>query len=110
VDEREFARSMTEHANAHQLHMRGMSDEAATAYVCKIVADNELVIGVWQEPAGAVRRRHPSDQRASAACRGGRSPRRPEHAVGAVPCADREQAVAAERVFATSPTRGHAVH
>jgi hypothetical protein len=40
VDEREFARSMTEHANLRQAYMRGMSDEAAKVYVRKIVADN----------------------------------------------------------------------
>jgi hypothetical protein len=36
VDEREFARSMTKHANAHQAYMRGMSDEAVRKMVANM--------------------------------------------------------------------------
>jgi hypothetical protein len=80
-----------------------MSDEAAKAYVRKIVADNDLVIGVWREPAARFGVGiHPIKGRRllveAVAVHASLNVR-----LGAVPCVDREQAVAAERVFGNKP-------
>ena len=96
---RELVRLMTERANAHQDAMRGMSDKAATKYVREIVADNDVVFGVWQEPAapyGVGIRPIKGRQWLEAITTSGV----PEMLrLNAVPCAEEAQAVAAEQVF-----------
>src|ERR1700683_4002040 len=49
-DHADFARVMIALANRRQLAMCGMSRRAAFRYVETIVADAEVVIGVWQDP------------------------------------------------------------
>jgi hypothetical protein len=54
-DHADFTRMMIELANQRQLAMRGMSKHAAFRYLKTIVADAEVVIGIWQdasEPSG----------------------------------------------------------
>ena len=50
-DQADFTRMMIALANQRQLAMRGMSKRAAFHYVETIVADAEVVIGVWQDPS-----------------------------------------------------------
>ena len=50
-DQADFTRMMIALANQRQLAMRGMSKRAAFRYVETIVADAEVVIGVWQDPS-----------------------------------------------------------
>ena len=49
-DHADFTRMMIALANQRQLAMCGMSRRAAFRYVETIVADAEVVIGVWQDP------------------------------------------------------------
>jgi hypothetical protein len=95
----ELIRFMTEHANAHQDAMRGMSEKAAMKYVREIVADNDVVFGVWQEsaaPYGVGIRPIKGRQWLEAITTSGV----PETLrLNAVPYAEEAQAVAAEQVF-----------
>ena len=51
-DQADFTRMMIALANQRQLAMRGMSKRVAFHYVETIIADAEVVIGVWQDPSG----------------------------------------------------------
>jgi hypothetical protein len=85
--------------------MLGVSDEAAFAYISKIAADNDVVIGVWQEPAAPYRAGiHPiKGRRRLQAIVASRSPG--EHMrLMAVPCVGRDWAVAAEQVLDDKPS------
>lgn len=95
----DFTRMMIELANRRRLAMRGMSKRAAFRYLETIVADAEVVIGIWQdasEPHSVGLHVikglwHLMTNTASG------EPARVR--VDAVPCIDREQAVAAGQRF-----------
>jgi hypothetical protein len=102
-DHADFTRMMIALANQRQLAMCGMSRRAAFRYVESIVADAEVVIGVWQDP------REPNGvglhvikglRHLMTAAASGEPAR---VSVEAVPCIDREQAVAAEQRFGDKP-------
>jgi hypothetical protein len=99
MNEADFTRLMTERANAHRDAMRGMSEQAAMKYVRQIIADNDVVVGVWQEPTARYKvgihvikgRQRLEAIMAARVAERLRS--------DAVPCIELEQAVAAEQVF-----------
>jgi hypothetical protein len=98
-----FTRIMIELANLRQLAMREMSRRAADLYVETIVADADVVIGIWEdarEPSGVGLHVIKGLRHLMTATAGG------EPAgvhVDAVPCTDREQAVTAEQRFGDKP-------
>jgi hypothetical protein len=47
----EFVRRVKACANAHQGAMRGMPADTAFKYIGQIVADNDVVFGVFPDPA-----------------------------------------------------------
>jgi hypothetical protein len=102
-DQADFTRMMIALANQRQLAMRGMSKRAAFHYVETIVADAEVVIGVWQDPSepnGVGLHVIKGLRQVMTATASGEPPR---VRVDAVPCIDREQAVAAEQRFGDKP-------
>jgi hypothetical protein len=58
----DFTRMMIELANRRRLAMRGMSKRAAFRYLETIVADAEVVIGIWQDVSEPQQRRPACDQ------------------------------------------------
>jgi hypothetical protein len=102
-DHADFTRMMIELANRRQLAMRGMSNHAAFRYVAAIVADAEVVIGIWQdrsEPNGVGLHVIKGLRHLMTATATGEPAR---VLVDAVPCIDREQAVAAEQQLGDKP-------
>ena len=98
-DQADFTRMMIALANQRQLAMRGMSKRAAFRYVETIVADAEVVIGVWQDPSepnGVGLHVIKGLWHLITATASSEPPR---VRVDAVPYIDREQAVAAEQRF-----------
>jgi len=102
-DQADFTRMMIALANQRQLAMRGMTKRAAFRYIETIVADAEVVIGLWQDPS------EPNSvglhvikglRHLMTAAASGEPPR---VRVDAVPYIDREQAVAAEQRFRNKP-------
>jgi hypothetical protein len=99
----DFTRMMIELANRRRLAMRGMSKRAAFRYLETIVADAEVGIGIWQDASepNSVGLHvikglwHLMTNTASG------EPARVR--VDAVPCIDREQAVAAGQRFGDKP-------
>ena len=90
-------------ANQRQLAIRGMSKRAAFRYVETIVADAEVVIGVWQDPSepNGVGLHVIKGLRHLMSATVSVEP--PRVRVDAVPCVDRDQAVAAEQRFDDKP-------
>ena len=99
-DHADFTCMMIELANQRQLAMRGMSRRAAFRYVETIIADAEFVIGVWQDPSGVGLHVIKGLRHLMTATANGEPAR---VSVEAVPCTDREQAVAAEQRFGDKP-------
>ena len=102
-DQADFTRMMIALANQRQLAMRGMSKRAAFHYVETIVADAEVVIGVWQDPSepnGVGLHVIKGLRHLMTATASGEPPR---VRVDAVPYTDREQALAAEQRFGDKP-------
>jgi hypothetical protein len=98
----DFIESATKIANAHQGAMRGMNGSAALEYVRKVIADNDIVTGIWQEPTaphGVGIRTIKGQRWLQAIVASGASEKL---RVSAIPCVDEEQAVAAERMFGDS--------
>ena len=102
-DQADFTRMMIALANQRQLAMRGMTKRAAFRYIETLVADAEVVIGLWQDPS------EPNSvglhvikglRHLMTAAASGEPPR---VRVDAVPCIDRDQAVAAEQRFGDKP-------
>jgi hypothetical protein len=102
-DHADFTCMMIELANQRQLAMRGMSRRAAFRYVETIVADAEVVIGVWQDPSepNGVGLHVIKGLRHLMTATASGEPARVS--VEALPCIDREQAVAAEQRFGDKP-------
>jgi hypothetical protein len=94
-----FVQWMTARVNAHQDAMRSMSPDAAFNYICRIVFDNDVAIGVFPDPT------QPNDiglypikgGRHLEALRVGDIP--DDLHCDVVPCAELGQAIAAERLF-----------
>jgi hypothetical protein len=102
-DHADFTRMMIELTNQRRLAMRGMSNHAAFRYIETIVADAEVVIGIWQdrsEPDGVGLHVIKGLQHLLTATASGEPAR---VRVDAVPCIDREQALAAEQQFGDKP-------
>ena len=102
-DQADFTRMMIALANQRQLAIRGMSKRTAFRYVETIVADAEVVIGVWQDPSepnGVGLHVIKGLWHLITATASSEPPR---VRVDAVPYIDREQAVAAEQRFRNKP-------
>jgi hypothetical protein len=92
-------RRITARANAHQDAMRGMPPDAALKYIGQIVADNDVVIAVFPDPAEphGVGFYPIKGRQQLEALRAGRIPERLHCDV--VPCAELEHAIATEQRF-----------
>jgi hypothetical protein len=95
----DFVRLITARANAHQYAMRGMTPDAAFKYIGQIVADNDVVIGLFPdlaEPHGVGAYLIKGRRRLEALWSGGITE---DLDCDAVPCVELDDAISAERRF-----------
>jgi hypothetical protein len=90
-------RQMTDIANGHQIAMRGMSGQAALAYVKDIIDNATIVIGIYQDvtsPNGVGMHVIKGAPELQAVVASGKTD---QFAAASIPCIDLEQAIAAEQ-------------
>ena len=86
-------------ANRHTETMRGMTEEAAYAHVKSVIAGHDIAFGIWQdanEPNGVGILVIKGEDLLQVCMDGGRSI---TGSISAVPCVERDQAVAAKEAM-----------
>jgi hypothetical protein len=96
-----YVRAFAEQANKQQVAMRGMTSKERFQHVKAILAENDVVVGVFQEPTvpyGVGTSLIKGEETLERIMKSGVAERL---RVNAIPCIDLEQAVAARKVLGT---------
>jgi hypothetical protein len=103
----QLRQKMTDVANEHHKAMLGMSEKAAADYVKRTIAAGTIVFGVYQdpnEPSGIgmhIIKGRREMQAVIASCQ-------PEQFVfDAIPCTEKEQAIAADQLWGDGQTKSN---
>jgi hypothetical protein len=104
---RAFVDELTNIANHHGEIMRGMTEKAATDHVKSVIADNDIVFGIWEDEseANGVGVLVIKGDRELQACTA--SDQCIPSRISAVPCTEHDQAVAAKETLGDGDLKLH---